>query len=184
MSEKYKIRDQDQQYFITFATAGWIDVFTRQDYVLVLLDSIKFCQEKKGLEVYAWCIMSNHIHMIVGRKGEHAIENIIRDLKKYTSKQIVKAIAEHERESRKEWMLRLFMEFGHQSAKHKGSMFWQNEYHPIALINFEIAIQKMRYIHMNPVVAGIVNNPWDYRYSSAGDYENNRQGLLQLEFLY
>ena len=138
MSEKYKIRNQDEQYFITFAIVGWIDVFTRQDYVHILLDSIRFCQKEKGLEVYAWCIMSNHVHMIVGRSGPHAIEHIIRDLKKYTSKQIVKAISEHERESRKEWMLQLFMEYASQSGKHRGYMFWQNEYHPIALINFPL----------------------------------------------
>ena len=65
MSEKYKVRNQDEQYFITFATVGWIDVFTRRCYVEILLESIRFCQANKGLEVYAWCIMSNHVHMML-----------------------------------------------------------------------------------------------------------------------
>jgi hypothetical protein len=63
-------------------------------------------------------------------------------------------------------------------------MFWQNEYHPVALINFDMAMQKLEYIHMNPVVSGIVHQPSDYCYSSAGDYEKNRSGMLKLTFLY
>lgn len=184
MSEKYKVRNHDDLYFITFATAGWIDVFTRQCYVDILLESIRFCQKKKGLEVYAWCVMSNHVHMIVGRNSEFTIPDIIRDLKKYTSKQIVKAIAENDRESRRDWLLKLFLEFGYKSSKHMKNMFWQNEYHPIALVSNEMAMQKLNYIHRNPVVSGVVHEPSGYRYSSAGDYENNRPGLLQVTFLY
>jgi len=184
MSEKYKIRNHDDLYFITFATAGWIDVFTRQCYMDILLESIRFCQKQKGLEVYTWCIMSNHVHMIVGRNGKDDIPDIIRDLKKYTSKQIVKAIAENDRESRRDWLLKLFLEFGYKSGKHMKHMFWQNEYHPIAFISNEMAMQKLTYIHMNPVVAGLVDEPSIYRYSSARDYENNRVGLLPILFLY
>ena len=120
MSEKYKVRNPDALYFITFAVVGWVDVFTRRCYVDILLESIKFCQKEKGLEVYAWCIMSNHVHLIVGRNGSNDIPNIIRDLKKYTSKQIVKAIAENNRESRRDWMLSLFLEYGYKSGKQPG----------------------------------------------------------------
>ena len=80
MSEKYKIRDQDRYYFVTFAVIEWADVFTRNIYRDVLIDSLRFCQVEKGLIVFAWCIMSNHIHLIIGRKGDHAIENIIADV--------------------------------------------------------------------------------------------------------
>jgi putative transposase len=92
MSEKYKIRDQSRQYFITFATAGWIDVFTRRDYKDIFLESVRYCQREKGLVVYAWCLMTNHVHMIIGRAGEAGMEEIIRDLKKFTATQICKAI--------------------------------------------------------------------------------------------
>ena len=184
MSEKYKVRNPDDHYFITFAVVGWVDVFTRHCYVDILLESIRFCQKEKGLEVYAWCIMSNHVHMIVGRNGNDDIPNIIRDLKKYTSKQIVKAIAENNKESRREWMMKLFLEYGYKSGKHMKNMFWQNEYHPVALFSQEMAMQKLNYIHRNPVVSGIVHEPSYYRYSSAGDYDSNRAGLLSITFLY
>jgi putative transposase len=55
MSEKYKIRDQERPYFITFATESWVDVFTRQQYKDIVIDSLRFCQKEKGLIIYAWC---------------------------------------------------------------------------------------------------------------------------------
>ena len=92
MSGKYKIRDQNRLYFVTFAVIEWIDVFTRQEYRDLLLDSLRYCQKEKGLEIYAWCIMSNHIHLIVGKEKEAKIEEIVRDFKKFTSVKICRAI--------------------------------------------------------------------------------------------
>ena len=88
MSEKYKIWDQDQLYFITFAVIGWIDVFSRQLYKDLVVNSLRHCQKEKGLELYAWCIMTNHLHLIVGREGKINIEDIVRDFKKFTSVQV------------------------------------------------------------------------------------------------
>jgi putative transposase len=79
MSEKYKIQDQNKLYFVTTATVGWIDVFTRRECRDLLLESLKHCQKEKGLEIYAWCIMSNHIHLIVERVRRSKIEEVIRD---------------------------------------------------------------------------------------------------------
>jgi REP element-mobilizing transposase RayT len=97
MSEKYKIQDQEQLYFITFAVVGWIDVFTRRQYCDLLIESLRYCQREKGLVVYAWCIMSNHIHLIIGRNKEFKHEAIVGDFKKFTSVQLCKAIEENPR---------------------------------------------------------------------------------------
>jgi putative transposase len=86
MSTKYKIRNQEALHFISFATVEWIDVFTRPIYKEVILDSLKYCQTNKGMILYAWCLMTNHIHMIISSDGKSKQEDIIRDFKKYTSK--------------------------------------------------------------------------------------------------
>jgi putative transposase len=54
MGRKYAIRDQDQFYFVTFTTVYWLDVFIREEYKSIFLDSIKHCQKEKGLLVGAW----------------------------------------------------------------------------------------------------------------------------------
>jgi putative transposase len=103
----YKIRNQAAVHFITFAVVEWVDIFTRKDYRDILLESIKHRQEKKGQILHAWCIMSNHLHLIVAAK-ENNLSDVLRDFKKFISKQIIKAIEENKHESRREWMLEIF----------------------------------------------------------------------------
>src|ERR1700756_3148314 len=102
MSHKYKFHDQTRPYFVSFSVIRWIDVFTRREYKDILIDSINHCIDYKGLEVYAWIIMSNHVHMIIGTKDK-PMQNILRDMKRHTSKEITKAINANMQESRREW---------------------------------------------------------------------------------
>jgi len=100
MSRKYKFRNPEAVYFVTFTTVNWIDVFTRPIYKEIIVDSINYCIKNKGLVVYAWVIMSNHVHLVIETRNA-ALEDIMRDLKKHTSKTIIKAIEENPQESRK-----------------------------------------------------------------------------------
>ena len=90
----YKIIDQEGMYFVSFGVVGWVDVFTRQDYRDIAITSLQHCQSEKGLVIYGWCIMSNHVHLIISAK-ENNVSDVLGDFKKFTSKQIIKAIAEH-----------------------------------------------------------------------------------------
>ena len=81
MGNAYVIRDRHAQHFITITVHQWVDVFTRAEYVDIFLDSIRFCQREKGLKVYAWVIMTNHVHLIVSSDAS-PLSDIIRDLKK------------------------------------------------------------------------------------------------------
>jgi len=182
MSEKYKIRDQDNLYFVTFAVIQWIDALSRPIYKDLLIESLKFCQKEKGLEIYSWCIMSNHIHLILGRHGEEKMEDIVRDFKKFTSVRMIKEIEQNHQESRKEWMLWMFRKLAEKSSKHTKYCFWQNEYHPIELADNQMMQQKLDYIHQNPVTEGLVDEPAYYPYSSARDYAGIK-GLLPIKFL-
>jgi REP element-mobilizing transposase RayT len=87
----YKIINKVSIHFISFAVVEWVDVFTRKEYKDILLDSIRYCQKEKGLILYAWCIMSNHVHMMIATENNDPGE-IIRDFKKFTAKKIIAAI--------------------------------------------------------------------------------------------
>jgi len=169
MSTKYKFNDQDMLYFVSFAVVNWIDLFIRNEYKDIIIDSWKHCQQKKGLEIYGWCIMTSHIHMIIGTHGEN-LENIMRDMKKHTSIALRTAIEQHPGESRREWMLWMMKRAGKKNSQNKSFQLWQQDNHPIELYDLKILHQKLDYIHYNPVEAGIVENPEDYLYSSARDY--------------
>jgi putative transposase len=182
MSRAYKFYNPEGLYFITFATVGWIDVFTRDLYKNILLDSIKFCQKEKGLEVYAWCLMTNHIHLIAKAKDGFEMSGTIRDLKKFTSKKIIEAILTNQQESRKEWMIAIFKSSGSFNINNKEYQFWQKDNKPIELWSNEVIEQKLDYIHHNPVKAGFVSEPEHWLYSSALDYSGGK-GLLEIVYL-
>ena len=138
MSEKYKVSNQDSLYFVTFSVVQWVDLFTRPVYNDILVDNLKYCQKNKGLEIYAWCIMTNHIHLIVGRDGNNEIQNIIRDYKKYTSVKLVREVEDSICESRQSWLLKIFSEAAEKSSKHQKYKIWQSDYHPIELFDNSI----------------------------------------------
>jgi putative transposase len=179
MSTKYKIRDQQQLYFLTFAVVRWVDVFTRREYKDLLLESLRYCQQHKGLELYAYVIMPNHVHLIAGVAEGGNLSGVMRDLKKFTSSAILKAIRENPQESRREWMLWLFRSEGQHNPNNTHYQFWQQDNHPIELSTNEMLQQRMDYLHYNPVEAGFVSSPEDYLYSSARDYCGEK-GLLEL----
>lgn len=107
MSTKYKATTTDEAYFITITTVGWIDVFTRLSQKQILIKSLEYCQKNKGLEIYAYCIMSSHIHLLCKANNGFLLSDIMRDFKKFTSKNIIQTIID-EPESRREWMLAYF----------------------------------------------------------------------------
>jgi putative transposase len=146
MSRKYKFKDPEGVYFISFATINWIDLFTRRVYKDIVVDSINYCVEKKGLVVYTWVLMSNHVHLIIGSNDE-PLQNIMRDLKKCTAKEIIKAIEENPRESRKEWMLWMMERAGKKNPNNKKYQFWQQHNQPLVLSNPYAFEQKLNYIH-------------------------------------
>jgi putative transposase len=90
MSEKYKFHDPQGMYFVTMATVGWVDVFTRFELKHVIIDSLRHCQKEKGLVIHAWCLMPSHLHLIIS--SENNLSGILRDFKKHTSKELVNTI--------------------------------------------------------------------------------------------
>jgi putative transposase len=165
-------------YFLTLTVVDWVDVFTRPVYRHILIDSLKHCQNEKGLEIYAWCLMSNHLHLIASAKEGFNLSDILRDFKKYTSKHIVVAIGK-ENESRREWMLNRFEYAGINDKKIKNYKFWQDGNEAKEIHTNHFLGQKLTYIHMNPVESELVDEPEYYVYSSARDYAGIK-GLLEL----
>lgn len=118
MNSKYKVGEDAIPHFVTFSVVGWIDVFSREQYKELFVESLKYCQEKKGMVLHAWVIMTNHLHLIIS-SNDNKLEHIVRDLKKFTIKQIIKAIQENNTESRKESMLNIFSYTGKNNNNNK-----------------------------------------------------------------
>ncbi len=180
MSRKYKFHDNDKLYFISFATVNWIDVFVREEYNRVIIDSWKYCQEKKGLEIYGWCVMPSHVHMIIGT-NKNALEDIVRDMKSHTSTTMKNLIRNNQQESRREWIMWMMERAGKKNGNNNDWQFWQQHNKPLEIKDQEMFDKTIEYIHQNPVQAGFVSRPEDWKYSSARDFCGVK-GLVQLSY--
>ena len=84
MSTRYKATIADTGYFITITIVGQVDIFTKLKQRCIIINSLNYCQEQKGLEIYAYFIMPSHIHMLCKVKKRYLLSNIMRDFKKFT----------------------------------------------------------------------------------------------------
>ncbi len=155
--DRYLIADQQAIYFLTLTVIDWVDVFTKKDYKVIIVDSLNYCIKNKGLEVFAYVIMSNHIHLIVRAKEGFALSHILRDFKKFTSKQLVAKIAEIG-DGRKEWLLNKFAFEAKRTARAEHYKLWRDDNHAVCLEKREWIEQKLTYIHQNPVKQMIVSS--------------------------
>ncbi len=182
MSTRYKIHNQNDSYFLTLTTVGWIDVFTRKEYKDILVESLKYCIENKGLIIYGFVIMSNHLHLMASATEPNQMSDILRDFKKFTARNIINEIRNSGKESRKEWMERLLKHYAKLSTGKKEFSLWQSDNHPKVLFSPDFIRQKLNYIHMNPVEEGIVGFPEHYLHSSASNYLSGK-GLLEITII-
>ncbi|MFZ1686132.1 MAG: transposase [Flavobacteriales bacterium] len=166
MSEIRKANLEGAAYFVTLTVEGWVDVFTRKALVDELVTNLRYCQEHKGLEIFAYVIMPSHLHLIARREGG-LLSDLLRDFKAFTAKQLLALIDSHPGESRREWMLPFFGQQAVGKAQNKHFAFWQKDSHPIELWSGKVVEQKIKYIHDNPVEAGIVTEAHHYLLSSA-----------------
>jgi REP element-mobilizing transposase RayT len=160
---RYRICEQRQPHFLTGTIVGWLPIFSRPDAAQIVLDSWRFLQDHKRLELFGYVIMENHLHLIASAED---LAKEIGDFKSFTARQIIDFLESHgDRGALKQ--LELFR------ARHKSDrayQFWQEGSHPEMIQDDEMMWQKLAYIHNNPLRRGYIDEPTHWRYSSARNY--------------
>jgi len=177
--DRYHITGQNDVHFLTFTVVDWVDVFTRGVYKDIIVNALNYCVAEKGLECFAWVLMTNHLHLVARANKPARLSDVIRDFKKFTSKEIVKAV-ELTPESRREWLLHKF-EFAAQSTgRAEYYKVWQDSNHAVNLEGrADMQKQRINYIHENPVRQLVVSSAAEYLHSSARDYCGHK-GLVNV----
>ena len=173
----YKIRDQSKPHFLTLTVVDWVDIFIRKNYEDIIIDNLQYCIAHKGMIIYGYVIMSNHIHLIV-QSDYNDLSGLIRDFKKYTAKAILKEI-QTTTESRRYWMLTIFSKATESHTRNSDYQFWRYGNHPEEIYSNKFMWSKLDYIHLNPVRSGLVAKASHYKYSSASNYVNE-EGVLEI----
>jgi len=174
---KYKIYPETTAYyFSTIAIIQWLPVFKEDKYCNIIIDSLKFCQENKGLGILGYVIMPTHLHLLTFNSAEKLLSGIMRDFKAFTSKKLRKQLEEDGNEN----FIRIFSKAARSLHKQEFKI-WQDGFHPVALFSEKWFAEKMDYIHMNPVRKGFVELPEHWKYSSARNWITNDHRIIRID---
>jgi REP element-mobilizing transposase RayT len=171
---------KDACYFITLNVVDWADLFTRLVYRKILADSLNHFVENTGLTIYAWCLMTNQLHLVIKTKDGFGIALFERDFKKFTTPEIIKAI-DHV-DLRQDWLLERFENYSKSLRKIEKYHLWQDSSSPVHIDcgrQPELLADRISFIHEIPVRELIVESPEHYLFSSARDY-TGQQGIVHV----
>jgi REP element-mobilizing transposase RayT len=169
--------DEFVPHFCTITVHEWLPVFIDRRYIDPLIESLTFCRKHKGLQLHAFVVMPNHIHLIVSTTGD--LQHVMRDYKRFTSRSIHERLKEDGRATLLAWL-----EHAAEPARRRRGefSFWQSSFHPQAIYTEAVFEQKLSYLHENPVRKALVSHPEDWWFSSASNYAECDQVCLEVDF--
>ncbi len=174
MRTRYKIIEEGNIFFMTNTIIEWIPVFINTEYFIAIIDSLKYCQENKDLELYAYVILDNHYHLIAKAPE---LTKVIQSIKRHSAKQIINLL----KKDNKEWLLNQLAYYKKKYKIDSDFQIWQEGFHPEQIQNEKMLKQKIEYIHYNPVKRGLVTNPEDWLYSSARNYILDEHSMIKID---
>jgi REP element-mobilizing transposase RayT len=173
---RYKIYEPTHPHFITLTVLHWIPLFTNTKSVDILLESFRYLQESDNLKIYSYVILENHLHLVASSDD---IAKTIKKFKSFTAKKLLELL-------QKENIKTILEQLAFYKKAHKKMttyQVWQEGMQPKLIQNEKIMLQKIEYIHNNPLKRGYVDEAKHWRYSSARDYEG-KKGLLDIEKIF
>lgn len=163
-------------YFTTSSIVEWIPVFTCNDHFEIITRSLNFYRKEKRMKLYAYVIMENHLHLIVSG-GQ--LPEVMKSFKSFTSRELIESMKMKNRT----WMLNQFAYFKKRHKTESSYQIWQEGYHPQMIGDEKMLMQKIEYIHANPVRRGYVEKPEYWKYSSAGYFIAHKAGMVEVDEL-
>ena len=170
---RYNIFDTSQPYFLTCTVVQWLKLFDNKDLRKVIVDSLNFITKHHRLQIYAYVIMPNHLHLIA---LSEQLSKEIASFKSFTARNIIDTL-KSQNENR---ILQILAECKLKFKHDRTYQIWQEGSHPQEIQNETMMHQKIEYIHYNPVRAGCIEEPLEWTYSSARDY-NGIKGPIEVK---
>jgi len=144
-------------HFFTATNLNWKKLLAPNKYKDIMIESMRFLVDDKRVIIYGFVIMDNHIHIIWQLQAGRKRNDVQRDFLKYTAQLIKKDMMKNDPDELKEFLV---------NAKDRKYQFWERNPLSVEIWSEKVLLQKLKYIHENPVRAGICKYPDDYKYSS------------------
>ena len=170
---RYKTVEDHSTYFVTSATVNWLPLFSIPYCAQIVLDAMRFLHDNQRVSIHAYVLLENHLHFV---GSSSYLSGEMRKFKSFTARAIIDTLNEHGPQFYLE-------QLKHFKSRHKTDQIyqvWQEGFHPKAIQSEQMLVQKIEYIHYNPVRRGYVDDPEHWRYSSYRQYLG-KEGLVPLE---
>ena len=175
MRSRYQIINNSGVYFITSTIIEWIPVFTKREYFDIIVQSLSYCRQNKGLKLFAYVVMDNHVHFIA---SADKLSQIVKDFKSFTAREIIKTAKIDGRK----WLLNQFEYYKKKYKNDSEYQVWQEGFHPQMIMGEDVFMQKVEYIHHNPVKRGFVDQAEHWVYSSSRNYYTG-DGCIEIDLI-
>jgi putative transposase len=163
MRSRYRVHELHTAHFITATTVAWLPIFTKAARCDIVIEALQFCRAHKGLKIHAWVILDNHLHAILAAPG---LSRVLADFKRHAARRLI----EHLQTENCDWLLNQLQYFRAAHKVESEHQLWQEGSHPQAILGDEMMLQKLDYLHNNPVKRGLVASPEHWLYSSAHEW--------------
>lgn len=173
---RYKIYEPTHPHFLTCTILHWLPIFTNQESVQIIINSLKHLQESDNMNIYAYVILENHLHLVASSDD---IRKTMQKFKSYTAYELLKLLQEKKATT-------LLKQLAYHKKAHKihtTYQVWEEGFHPKLIQSEKMMVEKINYIHQNPVKRGYIEEAEHWRYSSAKNYQGI-EGLLRIERLW
>ena len=160
---RYRIYETEYPYFITSSVVEGYPIFSFPEAAEIILDALTFLQDERDTSLYAYVIMENHIHMIV---QSDELKSHMKAFKSWTARAIIDTF----QETGRYLQLRKLQKTKNPTHYDSVHQLWKEGFYPKQILGDKMMIQKIEYIHNNPVNRGYIDKPEDWKYSSARNY--------------
>src|SRR6266508_2703841 len=156
MRHKFQLSRDSQALYITIVAKDRLPVFKTDAIKLVSCQALNEARESGGFLIFAYVIMPDHMHLLTDCPNTSA--DVLRYLKGLTGRRVVDYLKEHDYQSS-------LAKLRHEQWKRKHNYsLWQQEKNVLSIFSEAVFMQKVNYIHLNPVRAEIVDRAVDYRW--------------------
>jgi REP element-mobilizing transposase RayT len=159
MRDKFQLSRDSQALFITVVAKDRLPIFRSDAIKLVTSHALDEARRSGDFLIFAYVIMPDHLHLLTDCPNTSA--KILRYMKGLIGRRVIDYLKEQGYESS-------LAKLRHEQWKRKHAhSLWQQEKNVLSIFSEVMFMQKVNYIHLNPVRADLVERAIDYRWSSA-----------------
>jgi putative transposase len=178
----YRVFDPGRLQFITSSTYRRVPVFASQRFCRAFAEVLDALRSEFGFRLLGWVLMPDHFHLLIQPRPAESTPRIVQQLKQRTAYRVLQGLRENAGQA---WCRQMLGRFRLPETVHDQAQFrvWQRRYYAMNIFTDKKRLEKLNYMHGNPVKCGLVASPDQWPWSSFRFYYLNDSSVLSMDRL-